>query len=210
MSGGELDATDVDRLRACVAAAGVAIFPADTVYGLGCDPDSEAAVRRLYELKGRPAAQPAAVMLFALEPALGLLPELGPRERRALRALLPGPLTLLLPNRRRRFALACGPDPDTLGLRVPRLPARLAALAAFERPLLQSSANLSGQPPARQLADIPAAIRAGADLVLDGGELPGVASTVLDLRELESARRWRIVREGPIGAGELDPLLAAC
>lgn len=210
MNSGELNPADVDRLRAGVAAAGVAIFPADTVYGLGCHPDSEPAVRRLYELKGRPAAQPAAVMLFALEPALALLPELAPRERAALCALLPGPLTLLLPNRRRRFPLACGPDPDTLGLRVPLLPPALAALGAFERPLLQSSANLSGEPPARRLADIPAAIRAGADLVLDGGELPGMASTVLDLRELEHARRWRIVREGPVGAAELDPLLAAC
>ncbi len=206
----QLVAADVDRLRACVAAEGVAIFPADTVYGLGCDPDSEAAVRRLYELKGRPAAQPAAVMLFALEPALGLLPELARRERAAVSALLPGPLTLLLPNRRRRFPLACGPDPDTLGLRVPLLPPALAALEAFERPLLQSSANLSGEPPARRLADIPVSIRNGAELALDGGELPGLASTVIDLRDYERAGRWSVVREGPLGQAELEQKLAAC
>jgi L-threonylcarbamoyladenylate synthase len=207
---GELDAADVDRLRACVAGAGVAVFPADTVYGLGCDPESQAAVRRLYALKGRPAAQPAAVMLFALEPALRALPELGVRERRALSALLPGPLTLLLPNRGARFPLACGSDPDTLGLRVPLLPAPLAALGAFERPLLQSSANLSGERPARRLSDIPASIRAGAELVLDGGELPGVASTVLDLRDYERDRRWRIVRAGPLVKAELQGVLDAC
>jgi L-threonylcarbamoyladenylate synthase len=205
-----LTVADVDRLRACIAGAGVAIFPADTVYGLGCDPDSEAAVLRLYALKGRPATQPAAVMLFALEPALRALPELGPRERRALSALLPGPLTLLLPNRRRRFPLACWPDRDTLGLRVPLLPAQLAALAAFERPLLQSSANLSGEPPARRLSDIPAQLRAGAELALDGGELPGVASTVLDLRGYERDRRWQIVREGPVEQAELQAVLGAC
>jgi L-threonylcarbamoyladenylate synthase len=209
VSSGTLDPADVDRLRACIAGAGVAIFPADTVYGLGCDPDSEPAVRRLYELKDRPAGQPAAVMLFALEPALRLLPELMPREREAVRALLPGPLTLLLPNRRRRFSLACGPDPDTLGLRVPLLPRRLVALETFDRPLLQSSANLSGEPPARRLAEIAPSIRDGAQLTLDGGDLPGLASTVLDLRHYEHARRWSIVRQGPLGQAELEPILGS-
>jgi L-threonylcarbamoyladenylate synthase len=207
---GPLTAADVDALRACIAVAGVAVFPADTVYGLGCDPHSERAVRRLYELKGRPAARPAAIMFFALELALDALPELGPRERAALRELLPGPLTLLLPNPARRYPLACGPDPsaaETLGLRVPSLPADLAALAALDRPLLQSSANLSGGPEARRLADVPASILTGADLTLDGGELPGQASTVLDLRDHERSGEWRIVRAGPIGPAEIERAL---
>ena len=151
-------------------------------------------------------------MFFALESALRALPELGPRERAALRALLPGPLTLLLPNRARRYPPACGPDPggsDTLGLRVPLLPAQLAALGAFDGPLLQSSANLSGGPDARRLADVPASIRAGADLVLDGGELPGIASTVVDLRDYERSGAWRIVRDGPLGRAEIERRLGA-
>jgi L-threonylcarbamoyladenylate synthase len=209
-----LNEQDVGRLGECLDDDGVAVFPADTVYGLGCDPDSEPAVRRLYELKGYPparaAARPAAVMFFALDCALRALPELGPRERSALQALLPGPLTLLLANRARRFPLACAPGAggsDTLGLRVPRLADRIAALATLDRPLLQSSANLSGEPDARRLADVPASIRAGADLVLDGGELPGVASTVLDLRDYERSGEWRIVRAGPVGPGELGRAL---
>jgi L-threonylcarbamoyladenylate synthase len=194
-----------------LAGAGVAVSPADTVYGLGCDPHSQPAVKRLYELKGRPPAQPAAVMFFALEAALEVLPELGPRERAALRALLPGPLTLLLPNPARHYPLACGSPlgaAETLGLRVPALQPRLAALAALERPLLQSSANLSGGPEARRLAEVPASIRAGADLALDGGELPGLASTVLDLRDYARAGKWRIVREGPIGRTEIERALS--
>ena len=207
-----LTGADVDALRECLAGAGVAVFPADTVYGLGCDPDSEPAVRRLYELKGRPPAQPAAVMFFALDRALAALSELQAPERAALQALLPGPLTLLLPNPARRFPLACGPDPgamQTLGLRVPSLPAQLAALAALERPLLQSSANLSGGSEARRLTDVPAPIRAGADLTLDGGELPGLASTVLDLRDYAGSGAWRVVRDGPIGRAEIERRLAA-
>jgi L-threonylcarbamoyladenylate synthase len=205
-----LTAADVDALRERLARAGVVVFPTDTVYGLGCDPTSEPAVKRLYELKGRPPARPAAVMFFALDSALGALAELRARERAALEALLPGPLTLLLPNRERRFPLACGSDPgesQTLGLRVPSLPARLAALATLDRPLLQSSANRSGGPEARRLRDVPASLRAGADLLLDGGELPGVASTVLDLRDYERSGEWRIVREGPVDRAELERAL---
>ncbi len=183
----------------------MAVFPTDTVYGLACDPLNRDAVRRLYELKDRPPERPAAVMFFSLAPVLAALPELGTRERAALEALLPGPLTVLLPNREDRYPLAGGED--TLGLRVPLLPKPLAALRAVDVPVMQSSANLSGGPEARRLANIPPALLDGADLVLDGGELPGVASTVLDLREYEPHGRWRIVREGPVGSAELERAL---
>ena len=196
-----LDAQDARRLRECLATGGVAVFPADTVYGLACDPERPAAVERLYELKGRPPDRPAAVMFFTLAAARDALPELGERERAALEALLPGPLTVLLPNRAGRYPLTGGGE--TLGLRVPALTPALAALAAVPGPVLQSSANLSGGPEARRLADVPRALREGADLVLDGGELPGVASTVLDLRAYEEHGRWRVVRAGPVGKAEL-------
>jgi L-threonylcarbamoyladenylate synthase len=186
--------SDAARLEECVAAGGVAVFPADTVYGLACAPDSEAAVRRLYELKGRPPDKPAAVMFFALEPALAALPEIGARTRRLLERLLPGGVTVLLANPHERYPLACGPDPRTLGLRVPDVP-RLRAVGV---PVLQSSANPSGGAEARRLADVPEAIRAGADLVLDGGELAGTPSTVVDLRGYEADGTWRIVRQGAV------------
>ena len=113
---GVLDAGDAARLESALASGGVAVFPADTVYGLGCDPDDEPAVRRLYELKGRPAARPAAVMFFDRERAVGALPELESAERRAIEALLPGPVTLLLPNRAHRFPLPAAPW-DRAGIR---------------------------------------------------------------------------------------------
>ncbi len=187
-----------------IASGGVAVFPADTVYGLACDPDAPAAVQRLYGLKGRAPDKPAAVMFFALEAALAALPELGPRTRAALARLLPGGVTLLLPNPARRFPLACGPDPGTLGLRVPALP----ALAAVSRPVLQSSANAAGGADARRLDDVPAPLRAGADLVLDGGELPGTPSTVVDLRRYEAAGRWALVRTGAVEAAAIGTVLS--
>jgi L-threonylcarbamoyladenylate synthase len=200
-----LTAEDAKRLQERIAAGGVAVFPTDTVYGLACDPLRRAAVARLYELKGRPPTRPAAVMFFALPAAFAVLPELGGRERAALRALLPGPLTVLLPNRERRYPLSGGGE--VLGLRVPLLPEPLAALSAVGVPVMQSSANRSGGPEARRLSEIPPTLLRGADLVLDGGELPGIASTVLDLREYEADGSWRIAREGPVGQAELQRAL---
>jgi L-threonylcarbamoyladenylate synthase len=208
-----IDADDALRLEECLSSGGVAVFPADTVYGLCCDPENERAVRRLYELKGRPAERPAAVMFFAPARLFAALPDLGDRERAALAALLPGPVTLLLGNPARCFPLAGGPGEsgaETLGVRVPAWTVPLAALGMVAVPVLQSSANLSGGPDARCLADVPPSIRAGVDLVIDGGELPGIASTVLDLREYAQSGDWSVVREGPLTRADVERILASC
>ena len=117
-------------------------------------------------------------------------------------------MTLLLPNRDRRFPLACAPDPDTLGLRVPLLGDRLSALALLSAPLLQSSANFSGDSEARRLADLPPELIEQADLVLDGGELAGTASTVVDLRSWQRTGAWSVVREGALAREALEDALA--
>ncbi len=191
---------DAETFERCIHVGGVAVFPADTVYGLACEPDTREAVDQLYALKGRRPDKPAAVMFFDLELALAALPELGDRTKALLMRLMPGGITVLLPNSRRRYPLACGPDPDTLGLRVPNLP---TALSAVRWPVLQSSANVSGAPDARRLGDVPEAIRERADLVLDGGDLPGTPSTVVDLRAYEPYGRWEVLREGAVPSDEI-------
>jgi L-threonylcarbamoyladenylate synthase len=194
-------------LESCLAGEGVAVFPTDTVYGLGCAHDSAAAVARLLALKGRPAGRPLALMVFSLARALELVPWVGMRTRAVLKDLLPGPLTVVLEDPEGRFALAGGADATsgapTVGLRVPLLPLNLSALATVERALLQSSANLTGEPDPRRREDVAPSILAGADLVLDGGELPGVASTVLDLRSYESDGSWTVAREGAVPVAAL-------
>ena len=190
---------DAETFARCISVGGIAVFPADTVYGLACEPDLDDAVERLYRLKGRRPDKPAAVMFFGIDRALDALPELGDVTREAVQRLLPGPFTLLLPNPAERFPLACGPDPTTLGLRVPEI----GALSSVDWPVLQSSANHAGGPDARRLEDVPAAIRQAADLVLDGGELPGTPSTVVDLREYERNRDWAILREGAVTRDEV-------
>ena len=196
--------SDSVAFERCMAVGGIAIFPADTVYGLACDPQNRVAVERLHLFKRRPMmTKPSAVMFFDVQLALAALPELGPRTRAALTRLLPGAVTVVLPNPARRFPLACGEQPETLGLRVPVAP----RLAGVRWPVLQSSANRAGGPDARRLQDVPQLIRRGVDLVFDGGELPGTASTVVDLRGYEQHGAWDVVRAGAVGEDELGVAL---
>lgn len=205
-AGRRLGAADASALERCLARGGVAVFRADTVYGLACDPGSERGARRLYELKGRPARKPSAVMLFDLDLALAAV-QPGPRTAAALRRLLPGPLTALLANPLGLWPLACAGDPGTLGLRVPALDRPIEALAAVRAPLMQSSANLAGGPDAATAAAVPSSIRSGADLVLDAGPAPGRPSTVVDLRGYEPSGDWSVVRVGAVSGEEIGAAL---
>ena len=170
-----------------IAAGGVVLFGADTVYGLCCDATNAAAVARMQALKGRSPRKPSAILFPSLDGALAALPELGPRTRAAFAALLPGPLTLLVPNPARRFPLAGG---ELLGVRV------IEVGLGADRALLQSSANLAGGRDPHRLGEVPAEIRAAVDLELDRGELPGTPSTIVDLSSFEADGRWSVVRQG--------------
>lgn len=194
---------DREALERCLLTGGVAVFPADTVYGLACDPNNRAAVERLYALKGRDLAKPSAVMFFGLEQALMALPELGERTRRAMTELLPGGVTFLLPNPQRHFPLACGGDPSALGVRVPAAD----TLAGLAMPVLQSSANLAGGPDPTRIQDVPESIRSSVDLVIDGGPLPGTPSTVIDVRRYEDAGDWSLIRAGAVPEARVRQVL---
>jgi L-threonylcarbamoyladenylate synthase len=191
------------QLERCMRVGGVAVFPSDTVYGLACDPGNAFAVERLYLLKRRSRQKPSAVMFFALELALDSLPELGPRTRAALARVLPGPVGVLLPNPSGRFPLACGDDLSTLGVRVPDV----SAFAEMRVPVVQSSANRAGGADPRTLAEVPKLLRAGVDLVIDGGELAGTASTVVDLRRYEDDGSWSVSRAGAVSEQALTEAL---
>ncbi len=191
------------RFERCVAVGGLTVFPSDTVYGLACDPGNAFAVERLHLLKRRARQKPSAVMFFALERAFESLPELGDRTRAALARLLPGAVGLLLPNPAGRFPLACGEDTSTLGLRVPGV----EGFAEVRVPVLQSSANRAGGHDPRTLAEVPELLRVGVDLVIDGGELPGTPSTVVDLRSYERDGSWSVVRAGAVSEQALAEAL---
>ena len=190
-------------LEATIGAGGIAIFPAATVYGLACDPSSSAAVDRIHALKGRDEGKPSAVMFFSALAMRELLSTLGPRTREALAALLPGPITAVVPNPERLYPLACREDRDRLGVRLIEGP-----LDGASRPVFQTSANRSGEPAAKSLDEVDPALRAQVDLAIDGGELAGAPSTVVDLTRIEGGGGWSILREGALDVAAVSSLLA--
>ena len=190
-------------LERCVGSGGIAVFPADGLYGLACDPLNATAVERIQALKGRGERKPSAVMYFSPLAMRELIESLGPRTREAAAALLPGPVTLVVANPQRRYPLACREDPERLGVRLIAGP-----LAGATTPVFQTSANRSGQPAPQRFEDIAEEILAGAGLAIDGGELSGTPSTVVDLSELDAGGGWRILREGGMPRARLDAALA--
>lgn len=201
-----LDADQIRALTAVTGTGGLAVFPAETVYGIATDPDDADAVRRMAELKRRDPAKPSSVLFWSVENALEALEGAPAVVRRAVSRLLPGPVGLIVPNPGRRFAPACGEDPGTLGIRVPHL-----AESVDAPPIVQTSANVAGGADPTTLAEVPDEVRAGADLILDAGERPGTPSTIVDLRGVTDAAPggWRLVREGPVTAAAIAAALAA-
>jgi L-threonylcarbamoyladenylate synthase len=191
-------------LERCIAGGGVAVFPADGLYGLACDPLDPEAIARIHRLKGRDDGKPSAVMYFSPLALRELIAGLGPRTAAAISALLPGPVTLVVANPERRYPLACREDRERLGLRLLDGP-----LAGAMCPVFQTSANRSGEPAPSRFGDVPAEIVAGADLAIDGGELTGLPSTVVDVTAIEEDGGWTILRQGALSEGDLASALAA-
>jgi L-threonylcarbamoyladenylate synthase len=189
-------------LERTIASGGVALFPADGLYGLACDPLDAGAIARIHAIKGRDDGKPSAVMYFSPLAMRELVEELGPRTREAAGALLPGPVTLVVANPGRRYPLACREDRERLGVRLIDGP-----LAGAICPLFQTSANLSGEPAPSRFADVPAEIVAAVDLAIDGGELTGMPSTVIDLTTFDETGRWAILREGGFPVDDVEQAL---
>jgi L-threonylcarbamoyladenylate synthase len=196
----ENDGADATRiaLKECIWDGGVAVFPADTLYGLACDPLSAASVERIHRIKGRDEGRSSAVLYFGPLAMRELLAGLGPRAREAVGGLLPGPVTLIVANPERRYPLACREDPERLGVRLIDGP-----LAGMRLPVFQTSANPSGYAAPATFEGIDQEIDEAGDLAIDGGELDGSPSTVLDIAEIDSGGGWRILREGAMPADEV-------
>ncbi len=200
----ERDGAEAARaaLERTIAGGGVVVFPADGLYGLACDPLDPAAIGRIQAIKGRDDGKPSAVMYFSPLAMRELVEGLGPRSREAVGALLPGPVTLVVANPDGRYPLACREDPERLGIRLIGGP-----LGGAMCPLFQTSANRSGEPAPASFAEVPTEIRLAADLAIDGGELTGMPSTVVDLTRFDESGEWRILREGALSVGDVASAL---
>jgi L-threonylcarbamoyladenylate synthase len=201
----ERDGADRARtgLELCVAAGGIAIFPADGLYGLACDPLNATAIERIHRIKGRDDGKPSAVLYFSPLAMRELIDDLGTRTRMAVGTLLPGPVTLVVANPRRRYPLACREDPERLGVRLIDGP-----MSGAMCPVFQTSANRSGEPAPALFADIPSEILTEVDVAIDGGGLAGLPSTVVDLGAFDESGDWVVLREGGLGGGELSAQMA--
>ena len=193
-----MDARLVDDAVEALRAGRPVVLPTDTVYGLCASPEQPEA---LAALKGREALQPIALLASGVDALLERVPEL---DERLLRAVLPGALTLILPNPERRYPALAGSSSGTIGVRVPELTRGAREVVRRVGAVAATSANLHGGPDPRRLADVPEAMRSAA-VVLDGGELPGIPSTVVDLTGPEP----KILREGAVPAGAVLERLAA-
>ncbi len=192
--------SEVDDAVAAILAGLPAIVPTDTVYGLVTTPYHEEPVRRLYALKSRAASQPTALIAVDLDTLFGCVPELRGRAGAIASALLPGPYTLVLANPARRFPWLAGDNPDAIGVRVPAVSGIAKTVLDQVGAVAGTSANLAGGPEARRLADVPEALLAECASV-DGGELPGVPSSVIDFTGPEPV----VLRKG---GGDLDDAIA--
>ncbi len=195
-----MDAEGVAAAVAAIRAGRAVVLPADGVYGLCASAFREAPVRHLYELKGRGGAQPTAMMASSVEMLLECVPEFRGRSSVIVRALLPGPYTLVLPNPAQRYPWLTGTSPETIGVRVAELPREVQYVLDAVGAIAATSANNPGQPAAATLDAVPGEIRAGCAAELDLGPLSGEASTVLDF----TAPEPRVLREG---AGAVDGAL---
>jgi L-threonylcarbamoyladenylate synthase len=190
--------TEVAEVVAAIRKGKLVVLPTDTVYGLACTPFRPDPVAGLAELKRRSPEQPVALVAASVERLFECLPELLGPAAAVARALLPGPYTLVVPNPAARFPWLTGARPDAIGVRVPALVGPAAEALTEVRAVAATSANLHGEPDPLRLADVPPAIRESVAAMLDGGELPGTPSTVLDLTEDEP----RVLREGAVPAEE--------
>jgi L-threonylcarbamoyladenylate synthase len=184
--------TDVEQAVAAVRAGRLAVIPTDTVYGLACTPDREEAARTLSTLKGRPPGRPIALVAAGLARLVDVVPEL-----RGL-TLPTGPYTFVVPNPARRLPWLTGSRPDTIGIRLPQLTGVSLELLDAVGVVAATSANRHGEPDPRRLDQVPDEILRGVAAIVDGGELPGTPSTVIDL----TGNEVRVLREGAVPAQE--------
>jgi L-threonylcarbamoyladenylate synthase len=192
------DIDDIQRAIDAIRKGEPVLLPTDTVYGLVTSAQRDDYALRLYQLKGRDERQPTALLAANIDVLFDCVPELSRRARVIVRTLLPGPYTLVLPNRARRYRWLAGTRTDSIGVRVAVLPAPAARVLEAVGYVTATSANEPGGSSPATLDDVPARIREACAAEIDVGRLPGTPSTVIDF----TGRDPYIVRDGIAPAAE--------
>ncbi|PSQ32568.1 threonylcarbamoyl-AMP synthase [Halobacteriales archaeon SW_10_68_16] len=186
------DAAAIERAADAIRAGELVVYPTETVYGLGGDALDPAAVETVFAAKGRDRGNPVSMAVPSVEAALEYTVPTA-RERRFMHEFLPGPVTVVV-ERGEAVPDILTAGRDRVGVRVPD---HEGALSLLERvaPVTATSANVSGRPSARAVADLDSEIHETTAVVLDGGETPGGGSTVVDATRGEIHRRGRLAGE---------------
>ncbi len=187
-----IDEDSIKAASSLVAAGGLIVFPTDTVYGLGCDPHSEKAVRRLFEAKKRDA-NPVPVLCDSLGSAMQLV-EMNEKARTLAEIHWPGALTIVAPLKM-PLPYPLHQGTGTLGVRVPGSEVCIRLIRACGGHLTGTSANVSGAKSSRTAKEALRQLGSSVDLVLDGGMLDGLESTVVRVR----GEKIEAIRRGPVG-----------
>lgn len=194
---------DIERAVAVLRAGGLVAFPTETVYGLGADASSPRAVRRIFEVKGRPATHPVIVHVADAGQVAKWAAEIPPAARVLARRFWPGPLTLILRRASGVSDVVTGGQ-DTIAVRVPSHPVAQRLLARFGGGIAAPSANRHGRVSATTAEHVRSEFGPEAFCVLDGGESEvGIESTIVDV----SGRAPALLRPGWIGADEIEQAL---
>lgn len=197
-----LSTGDFDQILSFLRAGGVIGFPTDTAYGLGADPFNEFAVRRVFEIKGRPEAKPILVLVDSLE-MVQQIATISETAESLARQFWPGPLTMILPAHGTVPRIVTA-GTGTIGVRWPRAPFATRLVGAMKQPITATSANKSGQPPTGIPREVLDQLGMDLEMLIDGGELlEPQGSTILDLTTPSPT----IVREGPVTRETLSAFL---
>lgn len=200
------DSAAIQRAGRILAEGGLVAFPTETVYGLGGDATSDAAVAAIFKAKGRPSFNPLIAHVSGLEQAAALV-TLNEAARRLAERFWPGPLTLVLPRRADSpVSLLCSAGLDSVAVRMPDHPVAQALIRAAGRPLAAPSANRSGRVSPTRADHVAQCLGGRIAMVLDGGpSRVGVESTVVDLTEEPAT----LLRPGGITPEEIEAVLGA-
>lgn len=198
-----IDAATIARAAAVLRAGGLVAFPTETVYGLGANALDAAAVRRIFEAKGRPARNPLIVHIAEASEALRVVAAWPETAARLAERFWPGPLTLVLPRRSEVPDVVTGGG-ATVAVRVPAHPVAQALLRAAGVPVAAPSANRSTRLSPTRAEHILHELGGRIDLILDGGPTPGgIESTVLDVMTVPP----RLLRPGLVEAAALETIV---
>ena len=202
IAAGRLSEEEIATIIDVVGRGGVICFPTDTAYGLGVDPGNTSAVDRLFAIKGRPSDKPILLLVDSVEMARKQSRETALFEELAGK-FWPGPITMVVsavPDLSERVTAGSG----TVGIRWPAAPLATRLVGRLGHPLTATSANLSGEAPARSATEAVDQLADRVDLVIDGGPSPDTSlSTLLDLTKDPP----QLLREGPLSYGDLADFL---